>query len=138
MKVVHNSLKESQSIQDWMHNATELERSGEPGEAARLYEKVIGLDPVNEHAYDRLLIIYRKEKEYKKELAVVKKGIKSFEDYYQSATKREHSRSVAHISNALMKSLQLADKKGKPLYPPEPIGKWSRRKLLIEKRLKKP
>ncbi|MEO8406381.1 MAG: YopX family protein [Chitinophagaceae bacterium] len=136
MKVVHNSLKEAATMHEWLHKAKELEESGELTEAAQAYEKVISIDPVHEFAYNRLLIIYRKEKESKKELAAVKKGIKAFEEYYTSAAKLSHGKTVTRISNALMKMTGLADKKGKAIYRPEPIGRWIRRKTLLEKRAK--
>ena len=48
--------------------AKELEINGELEVAASLYEKVIKTDPHQETAYNRLMIILRKQKEYKKEL----------------------------------------------------------------------
>jgi tetratricopeptide (TPR) repeat protein len=137
MRVVHNSLKEAATAQEWLHKAKEAETAGEWKEAAEAYEKVIASDPVNESAYNRLMILYRKGKEFKKELAAVKKGIRAFEEYYASAAKRTHGKTVVRLSNALMKSMNLSDKKGKPLYQPEPIARWNKRRLVIEKKLDK-
>jgi hypothetical protein len=44
---------------------------------------------------------------------------------------------VSTLSSAFLKAAGLSDKKGKLLFLPEPLAKWSRRKLLLEKKLKK-
>ncbi len=80
------------------------------------------------------MIMYRKLKDYKKELAVIDRGIKAFEDFYGSKVSK--SKKAAEISNKLAKSLGLIDKKGNSTYDPEPIGKWKKRRLVVEKRLK--
>lgn len=136
MKVVHNSLKEVRTKHDWLEKARELEQTGELQQAAKAYEQVIKADPVNELAYNRLMIVYRKEKEYKKELAVIKGGIRAFEDMYKAATRRAPDKKIMRLSKALLKATGLANKKGQLLYEPEPIGKWNKRKQLVEKRLK--
>jgi tetratricopeptide (TPR) repeat protein len=104
--------------------------------AVLLYEEAIKAEPVNESAYNRLMIIYRKQKEYRKELKVIKAAVKAYEQFYKSKSTHSKSRKIAEISNALLKSTGLADKKGNHLYEPEPIGTWKKRKLLVEKKLK--
>lgn len=141
MKIVHNSLREAQSLGDtpaeWLAKGMELEKAGEVEGAIKAYEKLIRHDALHQQAYERLMIIYRKEKEYKKELAVIKTGIAAFDKFYKKALKTSRDRKVIQISRALLKSTGLADKKGNPSYQLEPIGKWSRRKTLVEKRMKK-
>ena len=118
-----------------LKNAKELEKNGELEEAASLYEKVIKADPRRETAYNRLMIILRKQKKYKKELALLNKGIKAFKDRYESGKKKSISKKVEQISKALLKSTGLADKKGIPLFQNEPIGRWTKRKQIVEKKL---
>jgi tetratricopeptide (TPR) repeat protein len=118
-----------------LKKAIELERNGELDEAASLYEKIIKADPHGEKAYNRLMIILRKQKEYKKELALINKGIKVFKDYYDPGSKKSFNKKVEQISKALLKSTGLADKKGAPLFQKEPIGSWTRRKQIVEKKL---
>ena len=118
-----------------IEKAKELEINGELEEAASLYEKVIKADPHRETAYNRLMIILRKQKEYKKELALINKGIKVFKDFYEPGSKKSFNKKVEQISKALLKSTGLADKKGTPLYQHEPIGRWTRRKQIVEKKL---
>ena len=118
-----------------LKNAKELETNGKLEEAASLYEKAIQADPRRETVYNRLMIILRKQKKYKKELALINKGIKAFKDRYESGKKKSINKKVEQISKALLKSTGLADKKGIPLFQNEPIGRWTKRKQIVEKKL---
>lgn len=125
------------SVKDLIETAREAEASQELERAAELYERVIEEDLINEYAYDRLMVLYRRFKQYKDELRIIKAGIKAYENLYKTKSKHTRSRKIAEISNALLKSTGLADKKGNHLYDPEPIGKWKKRKEVVEKKLKK-
>jgi tetratricopeptide (TPR) repeat protein len=98
------------------------------------YEEAIKTNPLAEKAYDRLMIIYRKDKDYKSELKVINAGIKAFENFYKS--KKSDSRKVAEISNKLNRSFGFTDKKGNAVYDPEPIAKWKKRKTIVLKKIK--
>ena len=138
MKAVHKNRNDGEEeAGSWLDKAKDLEQQGELEKAAAAFEKVIKENPTNELAYDRLTIIYRKQKEFKKELAVIKKGITAFEQLYRSATKLTVTKKIAAISRSLLKSMGLVDKKGRSLYEKEPLGRWNKRKLMVEKRLKK-
>jgi tetratricopeptide (TPR) repeat protein len=112
------------------------EEEGELSEAAEAYEKRIKLRPIDEKAYDRLMIVYRKLKEYKKELAIINAGITAFETTYNK-THKAPGKKVASLSQALLKATGLVDKKGESLYQPGPLARWKKRKLVVSKRLKK-
>lgn len=116
--------------------AKENERSGKWKDAAVLYEKLIKLHPLEEKAYDRLMIAWRNLKEPKKELQTIKTGIETFEQLYKKS-KKNPDKKVIQISRALQKATGLLDKKGEFLYRPEPIGRWLKRKAVVEKHLKK-
>lgn len=135
MKVVHSNVKTAHTTAEWLQKAREQEVEGELEEAATAYEKVIKSDNLNELAYNRLMIIYRKTKQPEKELAVIKRGIKAFEEFYTSA--RKNNKKVSSLSLSLMKLTGLADKKGKSLYDPEPIARWKKRKAMVESKLRK-
>lgn len=122
-----------EAITDIQH-AAQLESEGKPEEAARIYEQVIKSKPLDEHPYERLMIIYRKLKQPKDELRVIAFAIKVFEAKY---IKRSKSKKLNDLSNAVMKSAGLANNKGKLLVYPEPIAKWQKRKEVVEKKLKK-
>lgn len=99
------------------------------------YEAAIKNDPLAEKAYDRLMILYRKEKDYKSELKLINAGIKAFESFYKS--KKSSSKKITEISNKLNRSFGFTDKKGNSLNDPEPIARWKKRKVTVEKRIKK-
>lgn len=90
--------------------------------------------------YDRLMIHYRKEKNYDEELKVIKKGIETFRKYYsdlQGATLKKKKNTIAAISKKIGRSTGLIDKKGNELYLPEPLPRWTKRKTVVEQKLKK-
>ena len=102
--------------------------------AIKDYEEAIQKDPLREKAYDRLMILYRKEKNYKKELKLINAGIKVFEKFYRS--KKSSSKKIAEISKRLNRSFGFTDRKGNAVYDPEPIARWKKRKITVEKRIK--
>ena len=122
------------TTKDLLEKAKEAEAAQEFEQAASIYEQILKQDNLKDEAYDRLMIVYRKLKDYKKELEVIDRGIKVFEDFYNSKVTK--SKKVIEISNKLAKSFGLIDKKGNHIYDPEPIGKWKRRRLVVEKKLK--
>ncbi len=121
-----------------IQKAGEEEEKGKIEDAITLYETAIKEKKVDEYPFDRLMIIYRKLKKYKDELRVINKGIRVFEDFYkrQSAKPGAGKKKLADLSNAFMKTARLNDKKGRPLYQPEPIARWLKRKAVVEKKLK--
>ena len=64
--------------------ANEAEKS-DTFSAIELYNQILKRDALQKHAYDRLMIIYRQEKNYKKELSVINSGIKTFEKFYKAS-----------------------------------------------------
>ena len=121
------------TIKDILVKAETAEAEEDLDAAAQWYEKAIKADPLTETAYNRLMIIYRKNRDYKQELRVIKDGIKAYEHFYRSRASR--SKKIAELSNKLSRSVGLADKKGNLAYEPEPIGKWKKRKAVVEKKL---
>jgi len=107
--------------------------------ATRLYEQNIKEDYADEFAFERLMIIYRKQKNYKDELRVIKRGIELFEQSIKEHLKRSLSRhmdgkKLERLSNAIMKKSGL---KKTEFHFPDPIDKWIKRKEIVEKKLKK-
>lgn len=137
MKVVHHDKEAITDDDDLLYHAGEYEKKGELKEAAALYLRYLKKIPGNELAYSRLMIIYRKQKDTSKELAIINRGIKVFEEIFRKTTKITPTKKTIDISKKLMKAMGLTDKKGKELYEREPIKKWKRRKMLLEKRQKK-
>lgn len=128
--------KESKrTLKEILSEAKEAENTENIEDAVRLYQEAMSTDQLNEHAYNRLMMLFRKQKNYKKELGIINEGIKVFEKYYESRIPNK-SKTIIAISNKLNKSFGLADKKGNKIYSPEPIAKWKKRKLIVEKRIK--
>lgn len=123
------------TIKEIISEGKAAEDSGQTETAAQLYEQALQEDRLNEYAYSRLMIIYRKLKDKKKELQIINTAITAYKEFY--ASKKRTSKSIAAISNKLNKSVGLADKKGNTLYTPEPIATWQKRKELLEKKKKK-
>ena len=123
-----------QTVNEMFLQAKALEQSGELEAAADIYNRIITADKLNEAAYDRLMIIYRKLKDAKKEQWTIDAGIKAYRHFYKQ--KRPHSRNkkIKELSQALMKSTGLTDKKGNSVFIPEPIARWQKRKTLLEKK----
>lgn len=134
MKIAHKNT-EPATKQELLDKAGEAETRADWEEATKLYEKVIKKDRLEEFAYNRLFICYRKLAEYQKELDAITAGIEAFEKFYASHRPKKTGK-VSSISQKLSKSLGLTDKKGNSLYDPEPIGKWKRRRMVVEKKLK--
>ena len=114
--------------------AKEAEKENDVETATALYEKAIKQKPVLEQPYARLMVIYRKEKEYKKELAVIKKALDIFTNVYDKKKEATNTAKVASLSKALMKSLGV--KSTDEDFYPEPIAKWLKRKAVVEKKIK--
>jgi hypothetical protein len=112
----------------------EADAKEDPATGIKEYEEAIKKNALAEKAYDRLMIIYRKEKNYKKELRIIIAGIKAFETFYRS--KKSRSKKIADISQKLNRSFGFTDKKGNTLYDPEPIARWKKRKEVVEKKIR--
>jgi len=123
------------SIKDIIGKAQKLEKNKDNSSAIKLYIEVLQHDDLYIQAYDSLMKLYRQSKEYKKELAIINKAIKAYEVYYRKH-RPKHSKTINELSEKLNKAFGLVDKKGVKTYYPEPIGKWQKRKAVVEKRLK--
>jgi hypothetical protein len=127
MKLAHQNKATGHSYEA----AKQLERNGDWEDAAKTYEGLLNLHPLNQTYYDRLMIAYRKLKLPKKELSVIKKGISQFEKLYKRPD--THNKKVARLSRALQKATGLVDEHGKSNYEPAPLGRWRKRKSKVEK-----
>ncbi|KAA2240283.1 hypothetical protein F0L74_29400 [Chitinophaga agrisoli] len=131
--------KQRTSNKDLLEQAQQLEAEDRLPEAAGYYTKVITADPLNTHAYNRLMIIFRKQKEYRKELTVINKAIKTYEDSMRQEQQAwlKNNRKMARLSKALAHSLGLIDPKGKPLHEDRMVSTWRKRRELVTQKLKR-
>jgi tetratricopeptide (TPR) repeat protein len=118
-----------------------LEAEGETAKAIALYEKEIGKASIDIFPYQRLIIIYHKQKDYREELRILKKGI----DMLTRSLKEKQDkvfggkpkrRSLLDLSKKMAQRMGLLDRKGEQLLLPEPLNKWLTRKKMVERKLK--
>jgi tetratricopeptide (TPR) repeat protein len=131
------SNKTKQAIgQTLLQEAAYLESTGNSKEAVKLYQQSLKSQHRDEKAYDRLMVIFRKMKDYKNESLIIQRAIKAFEAFYHDRSIRV-SKKIAGASKAIMKALGLTNKKGKPIYMLQPVERWSKRLQWVERKLEK-
>jgi hypothetical protein len=119
--------------------ATQAEKNDDTTKAIRLYEQNIKEDYADEFAFNRLMVIYRKQKDYADELRVINRGIEVFRSKLEkrlehSLHRRGNLEKVAQISKAIMKKSGV---KKEDLSFPDPIDKWMKRKKIVSEKLRK-
>jgi tetratricopeptide (TPR) repeat protein len=119
--------------------ARQAELEGDLNKAIKLYEQNIREDVADEFAFDRLMIIYRKQKEYEKEAEVIDRGIELFQEHMNehlknSLAKRIDGKTLEQLSNAIIKKTRSKDQE---LHYPDPVDKWMKRRAALEQKLKK-
>jgi hypothetical protein len=117
--------------------AREAEKDDDLNKAIRFYEQNIREDHADKFAFERLMIIYRKHKEYQNELRVIKRGIEVFQKKFKERVKHSLGRRVSdkkieQLSNAIIK---ISGQKKEALHFPDPVDKWLKRKEIVEKKL---
>jgi hypothetical protein len=125
---------------EYIQQGAAAEADGDTKRAVELYENSIKKGIADPFPFDRLLVIYRKQKRYKEELRVILRGIEVFneqlEEHQKQLLKRTKNANVLkRLSKAFGKSSGLADKKGNLQYLPGPLSKWLRRKKLVEEKI---
>jgi tetratricopeptide (TPR) repeat protein len=139
MKVVHagtgNTAVVKADASQWKELGREAEATGELDRAAAIYETAIRTGKKNLPAYHRLMLVYRKQKAYAKELKVINAAIAAYSELY-AARLPGHNRKVIEISAKLNKAFGLVDRKGQLLHEPEPLATLQKRKALVAKRIK--
>ncbi|MCG2613108.1 hypothetical protein LZZ85_02415 [Terrimonas sp. NA20] len=135
MKVAHQNKELPVSGEDILKQAQRFEKDGELADAAKLYLRHLKMLPGNEYAFSRLMIIYRKQRDVEKELAVIDRAIKALQAIFKKSLKVAPTRKTVEISRKLMKAMGLADNRGVELNEREPLRKWRKRKELLERRL---
>ena len=100
------------------------------------YQNIVKQNPHSRYAYERLMVLYRQQKNYKKELQTINTAINVFEKMY--APSKSKGKKVNTISNQLNKLLGLVDKKGKNLFEHEHLTAWKKRKEIVVKKIKTP
>lgn len=131
-------MPKKESHKSLLERAHQQEAADDLPAAIKLYEEAIQNDPLTIAAYNRLMVIYRKQKEYKKELAVINQAIKALQANEDQVRKDwlKQNRKAAKLSQALAKSLGVMDAKGKMTQEDPVVTAWKKRKAVTTKRLK--
>ncbi|KLT66727.1 hypothetical protein [Pedobacter sp. BMA] len=118
--------------------ALELEKSGDTGGAMKLYQKATVTDPANHHAWNRLMIIYRKTRSGEDEVKLIKLAISSYQGALHSKQEEwaKQNSEKAESSRELAKVLGLLEPTGLPKNDDTTIEKWQTRLYLLEYRIK--
>ena len=104
------------------------------------YEEQAKAGAIDPFYYDRLMIYYRKHKEYKKELNLINKALKIFADHFKKQaeavlTVAKSKAAIKRLSEKINRSAGLVDKKGNPHYTPEPLLRWMKRKKTVQEKI---
>jgi hypothetical protein len=104
------------------------------------YKKQVAAGTVSTLPYDRLMIHYRKEKEYNEELKVIKKAIATLQKFYaktQRTSLKKINPKIKALSSKIGRSTGLVDKKGNDIYLPDPLPRWIKRQAVVEQKIKR-
>ena len=120
-------------------DAQGAEQDNHIDKAIQLYEQNIKEDYADEFAFERLMILYRKEKEYKEELRVIRRGIEVFrqsmkEHLKHSLSRHVDSKKLEQLSNAILKK---TGSKKPEVHFPDPVDKWIKREEIVKQKLHK-
>jgi hypothetical protein len=118
-----------------LEGAQLLEQRKDLAAAITLYEKLLIKIPNDLKIITRLMILYRKTTDYKKELTMIHEAIKIHNVQHTISTKA--GKNVTAISRKLNIALGHTDKKGKPIMVPGEVEKLQKRKLTVTKKLNK-
>lgn len=130
------TVRVSKHYTEYIKEGVLAEQDGEPEKAISLYEEAIKQNPLEEKPFNRLMTLYRQEKEYEKELRVINKALKLFQNFYDHRPEKIVGKNTkaAQISKALLQTVSGKKKNAESYYPP-PIPAWMKRKAVVEKKL---
>lgn len=107
--------------------------------ALALYKQAVNSDPLAATAWQRLMILHRKQKDYAGELKIINLALQAFDTHHRQEQKEwlQANRKAARVAKSLAKSLGLMDKKGIVIDDNPVLEKWIHRKEWVTARLKK-
>ena len=112
-----------------------LEQGGQLSEAAAVYQKMVDGESDNQEAVERLLVVYRKLKEYGKELAVIDAVLKGYEQQNKASQEKwikEHPK-AAGMGKAIFRQLGGTGASG--LGTDAAVNRLLKRKMFVQKRI---
>ncbi|WP_262249858.1 hypothetical protein [Parapedobacter soli] len=125
------------AAQTLMDEARQLEKEGKHAEALKIYRALTRRKRLNAEAFNRMMIILRKQKKYKAELEVIQRAIAAMEKSIAASQHAINDRNPesAALSRQLAESLGLLDEDGRPVYEEPQLRNWRKRESVVAKRL---
>lgn len=108
----------------------ELEKRGDILEAIELYEKNVATRYPALHAYQRLMVLYHKQKDYANEKRIIEISIDVFDKDNQERAERcikQHPNKKEDILRSLSSCTQLRGDDGWVIFNPVDVNKWRKR-----------
>ncbi len=125
------------SLKELIEQGLSLEKEGKFKEAIQSYSAAIKRAPTYSAAYNRLMILFRRQKEYNKEIDLINQALQSYEQEIvndRQQWEKDHSGS-ADISLKLAKSMGLINEKGLPVHEDPQVLAWRKRLETAQKKL---
>lgn len=122
----------AKTVNERLREAKQLENAGQAEDAARIYESIMAKDPANAEAVARLLIIYRKQKDYRRELAVINGALAAHEkqsNEVQQKWLKEHPK-AARLGRSMLKQFG-----GQSSGDDRPINALKKRKEIVSRKI---
>ncbi|HVS97667.1 MAG TPA: YciI family protein [Puia sp.] len=112
-----------------------LESAEQPEEAAAVYQQVVDGDPANQEAVDRLLVLYRRAKDYRNELAVIDAALEAIAWRDQSARQKwiDAHPEAARLGKQVLR--QLGGEKATGYGTDPMVERLTKRKRFVEGRI---
>ena len=111
-----------------------VEKEGSLSAAAKLYEKLFKKAPQNLDVLARLMIVYRKLKQYDDEIRTIDKAINIHRNKYIST--KEKDTTVMQLSKKINKLLGHTSSRGKDLLAIPEVEKLEKRRAIVLKKKK--
>jgi len=117
--------------------ASQLEKTGQLAGAAAIYQKLFDSDPANKQVIARLLIVYRKLKDYKKELSVLRDALAAYKLQQKTARDQwiQSHPKAASAGKSMLRQLEKAGGAGAGMAGDPSIEGWLKRKQLVMQKI---
>ncbi|MFC3198051.1 hypothetical protein ACFOET_10565 [Parapedobacter deserti] len=127
------------AVKTRMDEARSWEKAGKNADALKLYRGSARGKHLNAEAYNRMMIILRKQKKYDAELKVIRQATTAVERAISTGQQAigDKDQESAALSRKLAASLGLLNDKGLPVYEEPQLVAWRKREATVTKKLAK-
>ncbi|WP_148909365.1 tetratricopeptide repeat protein [Sphingobacterium allocomposti] len=118
-----------------LRDAKRAEKDGKFEEAIQCYRSALKQDPLNIQAYSRLMVIFRKQKDYRSELKIINRAIENYQYVQTHHPGNRDPSSLKSATKELAQKLGLLDEKGAPVFQADHLSKWIKRAGTVQKKM---